>query len=210
MQNLWEHFRHWHFDVPTLLVTLLFTPLVIYFIGILRKHGKAWGGFVLEGVCYWLGRFVIHSLSARFTLKRYCRLQLQKENQYLYVPSRNDVKLDIDRVFVNLTLKQQSSRAEVYSQDTLFSAGNRIRVVGDPGSGKSSLIKRLLRDACLAAIESPAKARLPILVELKNLTVPRNTSDQKLGDWFYGFLREEAKKSDVYRMEECFDNYAVY
>jgi hypothetical protein len=194
---LWEHFRHWHFDIPTLFLTLFIIPLATYFISIIRKHGKTWGGFLLEGACYWVGRLVIHSIAARFTLRRYCRLELQKENQYLYVPSRNDVKLEIDRVFVNLTLEQQTDSSGNYNQNTLFSAGNRIRVIGDPGSGKSSLVKRLFRDACLAAIAKPSNAKLPILIELKNLAVPRNIADKTLGDWSFGVLKEVAKKSDV-------------
>ena len=62
MRNFLEHFRH--FDVYTFVVTLLILPLATYFIGIIRKHGKAWGGFLVEGVCYWVGRFVMHSLEA--------------------------------------------------------------------------------------------------------------------------------------------------
>lgn len=208
MNSVWTHVRHWRLDVPTLIVTLLLIPLATYFISILRKHGRAWGGFLVEGVCYGIGRFLIHSMAARFTLRRYCRLERHKENQYLYVPSRNDVKLEIDRVFVNLTLEQQAGNSEYYNQDTLFSAGNRIRVIGDPGSGKSSLIKRVYRDACLEAISRPAKSKLPILLELKNLAVPTNISDRRLGEWCFNVLRETVKKSDVYGMEECFENYA--
>src|SRR5713101_5586867 len=54
----------------------------------------------------------------------------------------------------------------------------------------------------------PARARLPILIELKNLKIARTTAEGKLGDWFYRFLREEVKKSAVYKMDECFNNYA--
>jgi hypothetical protein len=203
-----QRLRNWHFDIPTLLLTLLALPLITYFIGILRKHGKAWGGYLVEGACYWFGRFLMHSLSARFSLRRYCRLQLQKENQYLHVPSRNDVKLRIDQVFVNLRLEQQAGRGAVYNHLTLFSVGNRIRVIGDPGSGKSSLVKRILRDACLEGISKPSKAKLPLLIELKDVAIPKNIAQQKLGDWFYNFLRQGATKSDVYRMDECFDNYS--
>ena len=207
MRFIWEHVRHWHLDIPTLLITLFVLPLATYLIGIIRRHAKLWGGYLVEGLMYWLGRLVVHSIAARFSLRRYCRLQLQKENQYVYVPSRGDVKLEIDRVFVNLTL-EGSSNSENYDQRTILSAGPRVRVIGDPGSGKSSLVKRLFRDACTDAMTKPAKARLPILIELKNLKIPRATADGKLGDWFVRFLREEVKKSAVYKMDECFDNYA--
>ena len=81
---------------------------------------------------YWVGRLLIHSLAARFSLSRYCRLQLQRENKYIHVPSRNEVKLEIDRVFVKLTL-DQGDGTKNYTNNTLLSAGNRIRVIGDPG-----------------------------------------------------------------------------
>lgn len=205
---LQDHIHNWHFDIPTLFITLLVAPVGLYLLAILRKHAKTWGGFLVEGVCYWSGRLIVHSLAARFTLRRYCRLQLLKENKYLYVPSRSDVKLEIDKVFVNLTLEEQSDSGESYDHDTLFSAGNRIRVIGDPGSGKSSLVKRVFRDACAAAVAKPSKAKLPILVELKNLSVPKTIASQNLGEWFYTYLRETTKKSDIYKIEECFDNYA--
>lgn len=117
----------------------LIVPILTYLLGILRKHGKAWGGFLFEGACYWGGRYIMHSLTAQFTLRRYCRLELQKENKYLYVPSSTDVKLEIDRVFVNLTLEQQTAQTGSYDQSTLLTAGNRIRVIGDPGSGSRRL-----------------------------------------------------------------------
>jgi hypothetical protein len=208
MHLIKEFFHSWHLDIPTLLVTLLALPLTTYFVGILRKHGKIWGAFAIEGTMYWLGRLLIHSMAARFSLSRYCRLQLQKENRYMHVPSRSEVKLEIDRVFVNLTLENQGDGIGNYSHNTLPLAGNRIRVIGDPGSGKSSLVKRLFRAACRAAIEKPAKAKLPILMELKNIKVPSTISGEKLGNWFHNALREEVSKSAVYKMDECFDNYS--
>src|SRR5579859_7940615 len=124
-----EYFRHWHLDIPTLLITLLALPLITYFIGIIRKHGKIWGSYAIEGAMYWLGRLLIHSLAARFSLSKYCRLQLQKDNKYVYVPSRNEVKLEIDKVFVKLTLEHQAGEgAAIYTHSTILNAGNRIRV----------------------------------------------------------------------------------
>ena len=179
MHLVGERTSRLHLDIPTLFFTLLVVPLFIYFIGILKKHGKAWGGYLIEGLMYWTGRLLIHSLAARFSLRRYCRLQLQKENQYVHVPSRNDIKLEIDKVFVNLTMEQQGDTGGIYDHATLLSAGPRIRVVGDPGSGKSSLVKRLFRDACREAVSRPSIFRFPVIVELKTLKIPAQPSDQK-------------------------------
>jgi hypothetical protein len=144
----------------------------IFLLKIILKYLKEWGSYIIEGILYWLSRFIKSSFAWALTLKRYCRLQLAGENKYLYVPSRGDIKLDIDHVFVNLTLEYIGVQKSTYNHTDILSIGNRIRVVGDPGSGKSSLIKKIFRDACRNAMGNPSKSSLPLLVELKNLAIP--------------------------------------
>lgn len=157
---------------------------------------------------YWVSRFIKHSLAGALTLKRYCRLQLAGQNQYLHVPSSLDIKLDIDRIFIPLTLEHYGGEKGSYNHTDLLTVGNRIRVIGDPGSGKSSLIKRLFRDACVEAIKNPSKSRLPVMLELKNLEVQDNINSQDLSKWLYDKLRSDVEKCAVYQMADCFDNYA--
>lgn len=135
-------------------------------------------------------------------------MQLQTENKYLHVPSRLDIKVEVDRLFVTLTLEHQGTELREYSHKDLLKAGNRLRIIGDPGSGKSSLVKRVFRDTCRAGIAKPSKTALPILFELKNLRIPTGLKDKGLGDWFYGVLREATQATAVYKMGERFDSYA--
>jgi predicted NACHT family NTPase len=169
---------------------------------------KLWGSYAFEGLMYWLSRFFKRSLAGALTLKRYCRMRLAEENRYLFIPSSLDVKLEVDEAFVTLTLDHQGGKGVNYDHRDILTVGNRIRVIGDPESGKSSLVKRLFRDACYQALRKPSQARLPFLVELKNLSVPGKQPPEKLGEWFVKKLREVANKSKVYQMEECFDTYA--
>ena len=201
-------FSGWKFDLKSSVITVLVAPVAIYFLAVLRKYVKVWGAYALEGMLYWLSRFFRRSLAGSLTLKRYCRMRLAEENRYLFVPSSLDVKLEVDEAFVTLTLDNQGGKGINYDHRDILAAGNRIRVIGDPGSGKSSLIKRLFRDACYHALRKPSKARLPLLVELKNLSVPGKQHPEKLGDWFVKKLRDATSKSKVYQMEECFDTYA--
>ena len=83
-----RYLRGIHLDPLSVLVTLLVLPLIYAFLRIIRNYLKSWGAYLLQGALYWLSRSVIHSLAGRLTLRRYCDLQLQKENKYLYVPSR--------------------------------------------------------------------------------------------------------------------------
>ena len=147
--------------------------------------------------------------AAHLSVKGYCKLCLVDDRlRLLHVPSVFDVKVEIDRVYVTLFLEQQGGVGKEYNHTDLLTVGNRIRVVGDPGSGKSSLVKRLLRDACLEGASRPNRARLPIAIELRNLRVPDESSEEALGGWLISALRAEAEKRQVFEMGACFDQYA--
>ncbi len=187
-------------------MTLLGTPLILYFIGIIRRNIKSSGTYALEGGMYWASRSLKRSLAGSLSLKQYCRLRLADENQYLFVPSSLDIKLHIDKVFVKLSLINQGQIDSHYSHSDILNIGNRLRVIGDPGSGKSSLVKRLFRDACYTALSKPSQAKLPVIIELKTIVVGNQKTD-KLGEWFLKRIREGVRKSSVYKMDECFDSY---
>ncbi len=107
-----------------------------------------------------------------------------------------------------------------FNHRDILDAGNRIRVIGDPGSGKSSLVKRLFRDACRLALKSPKQARLPIIIELKNLPEPtkkgkgKNSksamTEKEIGDWFVEEVKSRVSGYQSYQMGECFDAYVVH
>ncbi len=200
-------FHDWKFDIRSAVVTVLLLPLLVFLLKLILRHLKIWSAYAVEGVMYWVARVLIHSLAASFTLRRYCRLQLSSVSPYLHVPSSHEIKLHIDKVYVTLTMDSPGSKTN-YNHHDVLAAGNRIRVVGDPGSGKSSLVKRLFRDACEAGLENPRKSRLPILVELKNVEIPSRINSKQLGQWFYQLLRRQAREHRVYKMDECFDSYA--
>lgn len=200
-------FTGWQFDIKSAIMTVIVVPVVFFVIAVVKRYVKLLGGYALEGVMYLIAKSLRHSIAAALTLKRYCRQRLSEENRYLFVPSSLDIKLDIDKMFVPLTLEGQGMDEAVYSHANVLQIGNRIRVIGDPGSGKSSLIKRLFRDACVAGMANPRKARLPILFELRHLIVPKKISPQKLGDWFIEKLRSDLAVREVYQMVDCFDAY---
>ena len=156
----------------------------------------------------WAG-LIVHSLASRLTLRKFCEMKLKSDTgKYLLVPSVQDIALNVDDVFVPLLLNNQGSGQALYTHVNLFSAGSRIKIVGDPGSGKSSLVKRLYRDTCKEGVESPSKAMLPILFELRHLVVPLEVEESNLGLWLFNLLRDDVVASAIYRMDECFDIYS--
>lgn len=200
--------KTWHFDVASALITVVAVPLSIYLLRILLSHLKKLGSYALEGVLFWVSRHFMHSLSAWLSLRKYCRSQLDTETKHLFVPSTKDVKLDIDQVFVTLCLDYQGSQQADHTHRDMLSISNRIRVVGDPGSGKSSLMKKLFRQACGQAIIDPKKSRLPIIIELKLLHPPKHFTVAATSKWLYDHILHIVQRSAVYKMDECFDSCA--
>lgn len=204
--DLLKNLGTWNFDFKVIILTLVVAPLALIFIRIIVKYLKEWGTYVLEALMYHCARALRANLAGMLTLKRYCRLRLGEENRYLFVPSSLGIKLEVDTAYVTLSLDHHTSGTSVLDHSNLLDIGNRIRVIGDPGAGKSSLVKRLMRDSCRQAHASPKRSRLPILLELKKLVAPPKTT-KDFGAWFLQKLRQEAEKSNVFEMGDCFDTY---
>lgn len=194
--------------VITAFTTILLMPLLALTLRILARHGKVWIEAAADGILFWTSRFVLHGVAARVSLKAYCRLLLAA-TRYVPVPSTRDITLEIDKIFVGLNLENAGSSQKTFSHTDLLTAGNRVRLVGDPGSGKSCLTKRLLRDTAQNALRHPRTARLPVLYELRHVAIPSDVPDDALGEWLYMSLRSQTEKVNVHRMGECFDSYAA-
>ncbi|MCO1659191.1 NACHT domain-containing protein [Pseudonocardia humida] len=124
----------------------------------------------------------------RVGMRSYSRLVLNNvENVYMPVPGKGGVTLKVEDMFVNLKLENFTRNTPTVSDTALLTLGNRIQVIGDPGSGKSTLIKKLLIDSCRQAIERPRSSKLAVRIELKNLRFDEAGED--LGEQFIGKVR---------------------
>lgn len=205
--------------IKTVIGTLVGVPTLLFFAVKIRGFIKTTGAHLIEAFLFKLSRLFNQSLARHFSLKHYCRLRLKDDTRELSVPSSTDIKLPIDDVFVRLLLSQHGNTGGEFNHRDILDAGNRIRVIGDPGSGKSSLVKRLFRDACRLALRSPKQARLPIIIELKNLPDPMRKEKRKnskaamtekeIGDWFVEEVKSQVSGYQSYQMGECFDAYVV-
>ncbi|HJW40321.1 MAG TPA: NACHT domain-containing protein [Rhizomicrobium sp.] len=196
-----------HFDPLTSLVTLLVAPLFIYILGSLRKFFIGRAQYFLDGGFYWLSRAVTRRVAALWTLRHYCRLQLAGPTQHLNIPASRERNMKIDDIFVPVVFETGNASVSFRNENALES-GTRLRIIGDPGSGKSSVAKRLFRDECRKAIGRDRRARLPILLELRKLSIPTGIVDEQLGDWLLAALKEDCARKETYDIATCFENYA--
>ena len=162
---------------------------------------------IYDAVAYWAAAHFKRHSTARFALKRYCRLLLSDEHsRYMYIPSRVERKLSVDEAFVPLKLESVSANTGIVTYSQLLNLSNRLRVIGDPGSGKSTLVKRILREHCWGVLQSPSKCRFPAIYELKRARKP----DAFVGDdWLYDAIKQSTCAYGMPGLDKCFDAYAT-
>jgi hypothetical protein len=194
------------YDITTGVITIILLPLAYLILRKIFSILKKLFSYLLDWVIWSIGRSVFHTLASRISLRRYCAEQLlNARTRYLRVPGAGDVALETDTVYVSMTL--EPSVGDALQEGALLRTLNRFRILGDPGSGKSSIVKRLYRDACYAATRRPSSARLPILIDLKTFRpdVDDPSDNDLITDWAVAQLRAEVASNATFEMGECFD-----
>ncbi len=178
---------------------------------LLRRGFGAWlydrVVYLVEGLTYYVGIRLQKSIAAGLSLQRYCRFALEGETRFLPVPARVTITIPTDRMYVPLSVSIAASADRLLRHDEVLDSGQRIVVIGDPGCGKTSLIKRVYRDLCRDAIRSPGTAQLPIRVELRDVPFGDIPKEADEGVWLLTRIRSELGQSSVFRMDDCFDAY---
>ena len=195
-----------HYDWETGLVTAIALPVVGVIVLLIRKFVSTVVRYVGEGFVFAASRVLFRRLSATLTLARYAKLALAGTSNVLHIPSStSDVSLRLDDVFVPLSLEKALDQ-RLYDHTNLLEVGSRIKIIGDPGSGKSTIARRLFRDQCrLAASWKPSL--FPIIIELKTIGIPKTIKQENLGMWLFNYVKKFTLSYDVFDMDKCFSAY---
>ena len=189
------------------LVTFIISPIILYLIYRTGRFLKSIVQFAFEWLLWLLARHTLKSLSSRLSMRFYCRNQLSAENtRILRVPGHRTLTLPVDKVFVPLTIEYSEQPSDSANNLELLEGSNRLLVVGDPGSGKSSLVKYLFRQSCRTAERLPTKSRLPIQVELKKLGSTNVVDEDEAAEWLLSELRKRVSVVEGYNMGQLFDS----
>jgi hypothetical protein len=213
--NIWENISAgattwWGWISGGWIWTLLIVPALLGLKQIFFKSAKVPGEYLLNGLLFGVTQLFNRRVAAIFSLKAYAHLQLKGSSKYMRVPSRSDITLEIDRMFVPLYMETQApSSATTITHQNVLQLGNRILVVGEPGSGKSSLAKRLFRDECLKATRHPSRTAFPVIVMLKDIKLPsKQPEDTDMGMWLLDYVKKSLLPSSAFELEKCFDIFS--
>ncbi len=142
---------------------------------------KLWQVFIEQNV-----RQVQEFLPEVYELPKYHQQRLRESNQLEEIEILPD---ELERY--KQAYAQQSA---VGVLDVVKDSGNypRLVILGDPGSGKSSLVQYLALQWATASIEVAQKQPIPLLIELRNYMRDRGSNQcENLLDFFYrgsGFI----------------------
>lgn len=206
------------FDPMTAIITVVAVPVFLYILKKLAAFLKQNAGVILDPILWIASRSLSREAARRIDLKRYCSKQLASAaTKYLPVPGALGVSLETDRIFVTLSLDSRGSISDERAAKEMLRHESRLMITGDPGQGKSSLVKKLFREQCeTARWRRDRGGQLPILVELKHFTPPERSADgqqpptlKELTDWAMNQLRSAVTSVDGYDMQRLFDGYRV-
>jgi hypothetical protein len=162
----------------------------------LAKDSERFVSYVLGTLKLGLGRYVSSKLANQLGVRKYVKKCLSTFPTHLIIPSVDNARISIDSAYVNLSLSGAAVQ-RVSDESLLAGQLGSVLIFGEPGSGKSSLTKKIYRRSCVQAYTAPASSRLPLHFELRRCkwTEFDVAGETSAGEWFYQQLMSHA--SDV-------------
>jgi hypothetical protein len=182
----------WRYLAGTGIVSALIA--VVFFL--LRRYRRSAGrelqpflGYVVSSLRLMFRRRLSPVLARRFGVRAYADVTLAEFTRRLPIPSRGRSSVDIERAYIRLSLTASPER-RIDDEALLSGEAGSVLIFGEPGSGKSSLTRKLYREELKQAYLQPFRSRLPLHVELGKLSWDEVPDERDPAvDWLRGILR---------------------
>ena len=196
------------YSIPILLLIPFLLRLARRSVRLSENHVMRLVAYTIDAASWYLGKFFYHRIAKRASLRRYSALQLANPSlRLLHIPGRAQFHIDLTSTYIPLRFDEgliPVSQAEFKKR--LF--GGRFQVLGDPGSGKTSLIKNMFYELCSDNLTRSGDTCLPVFLELKNLELPESsTDDADAGELLLNQLRQQVERVATYDPSGLFESY---
>jgi hypothetical protein len=202
-------------SIPTVSVSSGAVIALIGYIYQRRKYAKSiasqlglesFSMYVRRGLGYHLVRYLRPRAAAKLSLRDFALNRLAADNPKVTVPAAIPAELHLDKMFVPLTARS-SRQDRVDATQIAFGDHRRILLVGDPGSGKSTLVRRIYRDICRKAIAVSFAGSIPVLVELKDLDQQLESKSELGKESLPEFVRRQVTSVRTYSVDDLYESF---
>lgn len=134
-------------------------------------------------------QFASSPLLQNKALKRYRRALVDK-HQKLKIPFRINRPLEMSEIFVPLKVTSKFNDVEQIDSYTAIANYRRLMVIGQPGSGKTMMLKHIVLTYGRKKLTMLPDGTVPILLELHRLNDAELTEDKLIQEITVAFSRE--------------------
>ncbi|MFD6549938.1 NACHT domain-containing protein [Streptomyces sp. NPDC058398] len=195
-------------------VTAIVMPIAYLVIKRVRTFLKQNANKIMDALLWFAAKAFNRKLSRKASLRQYCRNGLSRSStRYMLIPGKTQVVLETDSTFVSLRLKVAGRTKASHGEASVLTKNPRVQIIGDPGSGKSSLVKKMFRTYCeigTTGLASQPGWKLPILIDLKNFSPPKRMSNSDtLGAWALDEIKKQVSTVHGYEMDQLFESHVT-
>ena len=150
--------------------------------------------FVVGSIRLRILSFFSAQAATALSARQYALAALRATSDQIEIPSLRPVRVELDKAYIRLTMT--SAAQERISDEDLLAGSDSYAsylVLGDPGSGKSTLMRKLYRELCVALFERPRASVLPIFLELRRLPWEKIAADSP-GAWLESIVSEKVQQ----------------
>ncbi|NEP77205.1 MAG: NACHT domain-containing protein [Okeania sp. SIO3B3] len=160
--NLWENIKNDIFyGLPW------FAAIAFFILFIFKEAIQGWGTHFINTIGNWsYNQIAGFELFWNLSLKRYKKGLINKHEQ-LKIPFRPNRPLSLQEIYVDLQFLEKANNEPInFSEIKKY---NRLAIKGQPGSGKTLLLKYLVLSWAREKLNSSSNEYVPILLELYRL-----------------------------------------
>lgn len=168
---------------------------------------ETFSAYLWRGIGYRFAGYLQPRLASQLSLRTFALNRLEASQSKVHIPATVPVELNLDDMFVPLTAIP-SQKERVSAEQIAFGSYRHTILIGDPGSGKSTIVRKVYRDICRIGIVTQRDSQIPVLIDLKDLdnlrSSPKANGDDR-DESIFNLVKYEVTSVKTYSGEKLFE-----